>query len=156
MNPREVAKYIISNNDLMTVATANPDGKPWISPVGYSVDENYNLYWVSHKDAIHSENVRLKPEVAIVIIGNNPDGNMDGVYFDATAVELNDVTELPAAIQLVDSRNKDAKYVIGSVENVTGDAAWRIYKATPKSVWKRKDDISGGQAITTREQVNLV
>ena len=156
MKTVEIAKYIIANNDLMTVATANQDGKPWVSPVGYTFDKDYNLYWVSHKDAIHSENVRLKPEVAIVIVGNNPDGNMDGVYFDATAVELNDVTELPAAIELVDSRNKDAKYVIGSVENATGDAAWRIYKATPKSVWKRKDDISGGQAVTVREKVDLV
>lgn len=156
MNPTEVAKCIIENNDLMTVATANQDGKPWVSPVGYAFDESYNLYWVSHKDAIHSENVRLKPGVAIVIVGNNPDGNMDGVYFDATAVELNDVTELPAAIKLVDSRNKDAKYAIGSVENATGDAVWRIYKATPRSVWKRMDDTSGGQAVTVREKVDLV
>lgn len=156
MNASEAAKYIIDNNTLMVVSTANKDGKPWVSPVGYTINEDNNLYWVSHKDAIHSENVRQRSEVAIVIVGKNPDGGMDGVYFDATAVELNDVAVLPAAIKLVDSRNdKEEKYMIRSVENVTGDAVWRIYKATPIKAWKRADATVNGQAVTVREDVSL-
>jgi len=155
MNKNEIARYIIDNSDLMTVATANKDGKPWVSPVGYSVDKDYNLYWTSHKDAIHSQNVRLRPEVAIVIVGKNPEENMDGVYFDATTEELNDPLELEAAIQLVNGRNKESKYVIGSTDNVTGDAIWRIYKATPKQAWKRASAIINGQAATVREEITL-
>lgn len=156
MNPVQTVKYIIANNDVMTVATANAEGKPWVSPVGYTAGEHFNLYWVSHKDAIHSENIKHRPEVAIVIVGNNPEGNRDGVYFEATAVEITDENELSSVITLVDGRNKDTKYAIGSLEHVTGQAAWRIYKAVPKNVWKRKDDLSGGQAVTVREMVDLI
>jgi nitroimidazol reductase NimA-like FMN-containing flavoprotein (pyridoxamine 5'-phosphate oxidase superfamily) len=155
MNKDEIAKYIIENNDLMTVATANQDGKPWVSPVGFSMDEDHNLYWTSHKDAIHSQNVRQRPEVAIVVVGKNPEGNPDGVYFDATAKELNDPAELETAIKIVDGRNKESKYVIGSAENVIGDATWRIYKATPKQAWKRASAVINGQAATVREEIDL-
>lgn len=155
MNSSEIANYIIRNNNLMTVATANAEGKPWVSPLSYTVDDNQNLYWVSHKDALHSENIRNRPEIAIVIVGINPQDKRDGVYLDATASELTNTTEVPAIIALINNREKDSKYTIESVEDVTGNSAWRIYKATPHSAWKRADGVSGGQAITTKEAVNI-
>lgn len=156
MNDNETAKCLLDNNFIMTVATANSKGKPWVSPVGYSVDEANNLYWLSSKDAEHSQNIRSRPEVAIVIAGETPEHGLDGVYFDATAEELSDNKEIQNAIDhILPKRSKKPRFGVHSLADVTGEAAWRVYKATPKAAWKRGDSVVNGQAITVRNPVNL-
>ena len=86
--PLESAKQIISENIYMTIASASSDGKPWISPVFFAYDEFYNLYWVSNKHSKHSTLIRSNPDVAIVIFDSRaPEGEGDGVYFEAVVEE---------------------------------------------------------------------
>jgi nitroimidazol reductase NimA-like FMN-containing flavoprotein (pyridoxamine 5'-phosphate oxidase superfamily) len=156
MNSIEKSKYIIENNNLMVISTANADGKPWISPVAFAYDESYNFYWVSSKDALHSDNVRNRPEVAIVIYGQMPDGGPDGVYVDAKASELVDLVEIQKGIQLfAEQRPQPAHFAAQSPADVTGDAAWRMYRAVPIEISKRANSVSNGQTITIRELVQL-
>jgi nitroimidazol reductase NimA-like FMN-containing flavoprotein (pyridoxamine 5'-phosphate oxidase superfamily) len=155
MNSSEKARYIISNNWLLILSTADASGKPWVSPVGYAADTQFSLYWVSNPEAVHSVNIRGRQEVAIAIVGSLPDGKTDGVYYDATAKELNDKTEISLAIEVLQKRNQEDKFKIKSIDDVTGDAVWRIYKATPIKVYKRGDQTLKGQAITVREPVVL-
>jgi len=155
MNASETARYIITTNWLMTIATSDNNGKPWISPVGYTYDDKFNLYWVSNPKAIHSENIKNRAQLAISIIGKLPDGKNDGVYYDAEAKELNDEPEISFAMKMMQKRNQDTKFKIKSLSDVTGDAVWRIYKATPIKVYKRGDITLKGQAITVRTKVEL-
>ena len=39
--------------------------------------------------------------------------------------------------------------------DVLGNAAWRVYKAVLKEVYKRSEDTVNGQYITTRVRVHL-
>ncbi|MHB1864715.1 MAG: pyridoxamine 5'-phosphate oxidase family protein [Candidatus Saccharimonadales bacterium] len=155
MNSADKARYIVNNNQLATVATADQDGKPWVSPVGCVCDDRTNIYWVSHNYSVHSQNIRSRPEVAIVIVGTQPDGTNDGVYFDAVAKELNDEEEILAAMKLLQTWDQDEKFKINSLTDVTGDAVWRVYMATPIKIYKRADKTLKGQAITIREEVRL-
>lgn len=155
MTPSERAKYIIENVKLMTIATADVDGKPWVSTVGFSYDNSYNLYWVSHKDHLHSRNIKSRPQVGIVIFGPIPPDDRDGVYFDAEAVELVAKKDIAIAITIMSKLQNPKKFSIQSIKDVTGKASWRIYKATPNEITKRANaiDKSTGQAITVREPV---
>lgn len=156
MNSIEKARYLIENNKLMVISSADADGKPWISPVAFAYDESYSLYWVSSKDALHSNNVRNRPEVAIVIYGQIPEIGIDGVYVDAKATELIDETEIQKGIELFAEQSpQPAHFAAQSPADVTGDAAWRMYKAVPIEISKRADSVSNGQAITVREVVKL-
>lgn len=158
MEDKDKVKYLIENNHHMVVATADISSKPWNSPVFYMYDEFFNLYWVSSKDALHSKNIRANKHVAIVIFGQaSPDGDMDGAYFDADASELEDEKSIKEAIRLIQKRVQPDKFMIRSLSDVTGDAAWRIYKAVSKQVFKRADatDPKSGQAITIRKEVDL-
>jgi hypothetical protein len=142
----------------MVVATANKNGKPWISPVFFSYDDKYNLYWVSDKSALHSQNIRLRPESGIVIYGRvTPAEHPVAAYFDATAVELDEINEIDSAIEALAKRQQDEKFVIKSAADVTGSACWRIYKATPKEISVRDDAVDPltGQAITIRKPVKF-
>lgn len=155
MNSSQKARYLIKNAENMVIATADQKGKPWISPVGFQPDEQYNLYWISNKEALHSQNIRNRPEVAIVIVGKIPDGAVDGVYFDAAATELEDEAEVKHAVAIFAKRPKEPKFDVNSTSQVTGDAVWRIYKAKPIEISKRADTTLNGQAITVRENVKL-
>jgi nitroimidazol reductase NimA-like FMN-containing flavoprotein (pyridoxamine 5'-phosphate oxidase superfamily) len=156
MDAATKAKYIIEHNNFMTISTANASGKPWISPVGFVYDDNYNLYWVSYKNALHSTNIQNRPEVAIVVFGQMPEGNYDGVYIDATATELTDEADIQHGIDLFKARRpQPVRFEAKTKQDVSGEAAWRMYKAVTVAVSKRADDIVNGQAITVRETVQL-
>ena len=141
----------------MTIATADVNGKPWVSTVGFSYDERFNLYWVSHKDHLHSRNVKARPQVGIVIFGPIPPDDMDGIYFDAEATELQDESDIKKGMEIMTKSEKSDKFIIHSIADVSGKACWRIYRATPKEITKRASavDTSTGQAITVREPVDL-
>lgn len=147
------ARRLIEQSDHMTVATADASGKPWSTPVFYAQDEAYNLYWVSSKSALHSANIRARAEVAITIyrLGDTT----EGVYVDAEALELGDEEEIRRATVLLNQKDQSAKFRVQGVEDVTGDAAWRIYKAIPRAVYRRADSTENGQAVTVREALNL-
>lgn len=156
MDSVEKAKYIIKNNNFMVVSTADVSGKPWISPVGFAYDEKYSFYWVSSKDALHSKNIRNRAEIAIVIFGPMPDGSFDGVYVDAKATELVESTEIQTIIELFAAqRPQPSHFVVNSITDVTGDAAWRMYRAEPIEISKRSDSTLSGQAVTVREIIQL-
>ncbi len=156
MDSSQKAKYIIENTGIMVIATADSTGKPWISPVGFTYDDNHNLYWVSYKKALHSENIVGRPEVAITIFGKLPSGDTDGVYIDATAHELRNDPEIRLAMSLFAKRRPQiSKFTVNTVRDVTCDAVWRMYKAVPVSISKRADKVIDGQSITVREPVTL-
>lgn len=155
----EKAKQLVKNNEIMIIATADGTGKPWISPVFFNFDDAYNLYWVSYKEAEHSKNIRTRPEVAITIVGSSSNDSFidDAVYIDAEARELSDKKDILPAIQVMMKRQQIEKFMIHGINDVTGNAAWRIYKAVPRAAWKRNDkDLKvNGQVITTRAGVKL-
>jgi nitroimidazol reductase NimA-like FMN-containing flavoprotein (pyridoxamine 5'-phosphate oxidase superfamily) len=156
MNSAEKAQYIFENNNFMVLSTADDTGKPWMSPVGFAYDNDHSLYWVSYKEALHSKNIRNRPEVAVVIFGEMPEGNLDGVYIDGTAVELDDEVEIQKGIDLFVKQNpQPSKFVTSSVKDVIDDAAWRMYKVTPVEISKRSDDVINGQAVTVREPIKF-
>ena len=119
-------------------------------------DDSYAVYWVSDKDALHSANIRIRTDVAIVIFGTIPGGPFDGVYLDAVATELSDESDIQAGIDLFKARRPQPdRFQTNSVRDVTGSAAWRMYKATPIQISKRSDAIKDGQAVTIREVITL-
>jgi nitroimidazol reductase NimA-like FMN-containing flavoprotein (pyridoxamine 5'-phosphate oxidase superfamily) len=79
-------KAIVDANRYMTLATADADGRPWASPVGYATTDYRELFWVSKPEARHSRNVAVRPELGIVIFDSTqPPGTGQGVYLSAMA-----------------------------------------------------------------------
>jgi len=157
MNESEKAKKIITENIYMTVATATRDGEPWVSPVFFAHDDHYNLYWVSNKEARHSQNIRENSKVAIVIFDSRAkEGDGDGVYFECEASELTDDSEIITAIEAYNQRATQDEFRVSNITEVVGDKLWRIYKAVPRQVTKLSDGaVVNGQYIEKRIEVSL-
>jgi len=158
MNSVQTVKYLLDSNKHMVISTADISGKPWVSPVFFVYDSEYNLYWISSKNTRHSQNIRENNRIAIVVFGTIPDSNKnDGVYFDAEAEELSDISKIEDAIKILNEKQQSDKYMITSIDEVSNHASWRIYKAVLKEVSKRVDiiDSESGQVINTREKIDL-
>ena len=151
------ARRLIEDTLHLTLATADASGKPWSCPVYFAHDPAFTLYWVSFKQTVHSANIRVRPQVGISILGEPPDHEGDGVYFDAVATELHDLTEVERAIEVRRTRPQDRRFAVTSPADVLGDAAWRIYRAVPVAVYKYHDAaaIVHGEHVDVRVKVTL-
>lgn len=134
------AVEILRNIRYATIATASKDGKPWNSPVAHEYDNQLNVYWFSDKQNQHSQNVRENEDVFIVIYDSTvPEGEGEGIYIEAKAVEVND----PEEILRVRKIKKGEDYQ-GSADEFLGEAIRRVYKAVPERVWMNDAEIKDG------------
>jgi hypothetical protein len=116
----------------MTIATADADGVPWVSPVWFAPDADDALLWVSDPAARHSRNIAVRPRVAIVVFDSRvAPADAAALYLTADAAEAD-----PGAIAAF-SRESVAQGLAGwGVEDVTGDARHRLYRAVIRERWE--------------------
>lgn len=144
------AQRLIDESKHMTLATADEGGSPWASPVFYAVDANRALYWVSDKDALHSANVRVRPQITIVIY-RAEEGDVDAVYIRARAVELNDEADVSAGMEVMARRPQPEPWRIGDISDVMGNGPWRIYRAARQRTEVRARQTKSGKPVVVRE-----
>jgi uncharacterized pyridoxamine 5'-phosphate oxidase family protein len=153
MDDKARVKFILQTNEHMVLATADKNGKPWVAPVSYAFDNVNCLYWVSSKDAQHSNNIRERSEVAIVIYMTEP--TSDAVYLEADAKEVVGNKEITCAIEIRNTRPQPDKFSVKVLADVSGQASWRIYKATPKNMYFRVQSETVNQTNTVRRKILL-
>jgi len=150
-------KQTIADNRHMVIATSSKAGNPWVSPVFFAYDEDYNLYWASEKTSRHSKLIQENANIAIVIFDTGPDtDDSRAVYFEASAQELNDKAEAQHAAHIFNARVIKEKFKVKNMEDVLGDGAWRLYKATPTKVFELTDGTEvNGQYVDRRVEIDL-
>lgn len=90
MDLKKIIKDYLQEARVMQVATVK-DGKPWICTLNFSADNQWHLFWVSHRSTRHSQEIRNFPEVAGTIVKDL--GTIQGIQFEGLAEEIsgNDV-----------------------------------------------------------------
>jgi hypothetical protein len=114
----------------MTLATVDPDGRPWASPVWYAAPAPSELLWVSRPEARHSRNIVERPDVAIVIFDSTvPNEDAQALYIEATAARTDEGVE----------RFSAASVAVGSPpwteDELSGDAKHRLFRADVRRAW---------------------
>ncbi len=125
-----LARRIVEANMYMTIATADGDGRPWVSPVWYAPLTTTEVLWVSAPEARHSRNIAGRPEVAIVIFDSTvPVGGAEALYLEAVAEELSGES-LERAIAAYSQRSQACGARAWEAADVLPPAAFRLYRAT--------------------------
>jgi hypothetical protein len=84
-----MARRVVDANCYMTLGTVDPDGQPRLSPVYYACAGYSSFYWASQPAARHSQNLRERPNVRIVIFDSTaPVGRGEAVYISGTGAEI--------------------------------------------------------------------
>lgn len=154
MDYEDRARKIIAENIYLTLATSGKDGTPWISPVYFAYDENYNFYWTSAADARHSRYLKgNEGKAAFVIFNSNAkEKEGDGVYFEGRAYELNDEKAVSDAVKIFYARKgAEPRPVLGFM----GPAPRRLYKAVFERAWINTDEKIGGYHIDKKVELKL-
>ena len=158
MDPSDIAKGIIEKNIYLTLATSDKKGTPWISPVYFAYDTDYNFYWCSEKKSRHSTLIRENSRVAVVIFDSSvPEGEGNGVYIIGKAQEVQK-KEIAHAIDVLYSRKKkDNPYKrFRDINDFTGNSPWRMYKLMPHTLWTLKDNVKvKGYPVDRKIEVKL-
>jgi hypothetical protein len=105
---------------------------PWASPVWFAKEEDYReLYWVSYPGARHSQNIAVRPQIAMVVFDSTvAPGTGQGVYMTATAQQLTDPAAIEHGIGVFSRESVRQGEKEWRPEQVTGEARLRLYRAT--------------------------
>jgi hypothetical protein len=124
------ARQLVERNRYMTLATADADGRPWVTPVWFAPQWPDALLWISRPDTRHSQNLAVRPELAIVLYDSTvPVGEAEALYLDARAAQLSG-PELEASIVVYSAHaeaNDAGSFGLG---DVSGDGPFRLYRAS--------------------------
>ena len=133
LEPPSIARRIVAANMYMTIATADADGRPWISPVWFAPRSETEFLWVSSPDTRHSRNIVVRPEIAIVIFDSTVRvGAAEALYLEAVAEEISvgDVDDASAIYSTHSQRHGAQAWVPA---DVLPPARVRLYRATAGS-----------------------
>ena len=129
------ARDVLKTNRYLVLATATPEGTPWITPVYFAHDDLASLWWVSRPTARHSRLIRANPEVAITVFDSSVAvGQAAAVYAVARASMRSDA-EARREIARYSERSVSHDAGPWTVEDVTGDAVFRLYRAVVSRRW---------------------
>ena len=128
-----VATEIIDRSLYMVIATADPSGQPWASPVYFAHSAYREYFWVSEPEATHSINLRDRREVGIVIFDSSvPIGKGQGVYMLGVAREL-PAHEAAEGIEVFSKRSAGHDGAEWTLDDVSPPARHRLYQATAEA-----------------------
>ncbi len=137
MDKREharIAREIIDSNVYMTLGTAGPDGRPWVSPVYFASNDYKQFLWVSRPEAQHSQNIRGRPEISIVIFDSRiPVGHGQAVYMAGRAEEVSNPEHEEALNIYPGPPERGARPF--AIEDVRDPAPFRLYRASIENHW---------------------
>lgn len=150
MKPNHKARTILDSICYATLSTVDPNGNPWNSPVYCAYDEHYNVYWGSHVESQHSQNIRANHKVFIAIYDSTCEpGTGEGVYIQAHVKELTNSDEITHAHTLIQARRPSPYWKLAEVQP---DKPVHLFQAIPERIWMNDEGEKDGQYIDIRKE----
>lgn len=141
MTLRELGRGVIDDNLYLVLATADPTGLPWSSPVYFAHRGYAEFFWLSAPDAAHSRNIAARPEVGIVVFDSGAAiGTGQGVYLSARAEQVVDDDDIDRGIGIFSRRSLGHGRYSWTRDDVRGTSGLRLYRATADQHWMLAKD----------------
>jgi uncharacterized protein YhbP (UPF0306 family) len=149
MNQEELnklAKDIITKNIYLTLSTAD-NNTPWAAPLFYCTDKNYNFYYISQMDSLHTRHILKNAKVAFAIFDSHAEeGQGNGVQGSGSAHLLEEEVEIKEALKHYHTTFIDCKF-----EDFTGERPYRLFKIVPDKFYVLEPDAD----VDKRVEVSL-
>ncbi|MFF0725890.1 pyridoxamine 5'-phosphate oxidase family protein [Streptomyces sp. NPDC004134] len=152
-----MARSVLDANRYLVLGTAQPDGRPRVSPVFFTHAEYRTFYWVSSPQARHSVNIAARPGVEFVVYDSTAAiGEGRAVYIGATAEKVPDA-QLAAACDEAFGGAVAEGATRFRPEDLGDDEGLRLYRARATSfeVHVPGRDPVYGTGIDTRREIRL-
>ena len=134
-SPSDVARRIVDANSYATLATADAEGRPWVTPVWFAERDLREYLWVSRTERRHSQNVAQRAELALVVFDSTAvAGEGNAVYVEAVAAPVPDA-ELADVLDVFNAKCEASGLRTWAESKVSGNAPFRLYRAVASQVW---------------------
>lgn len=136
----------LEEQKLVTLASVDEEGKPWISSVYYATDKDLNFYFVSKKTTKHSTHFAKKNDIAFSVSWFNPKDDEDRIAIQATGKveELKSLKFIAIGAKLIFEKFDDWTIEPKSmIENLSGA---RMYRIVPTYIKFWNDKLLGKPA----------
>ena len=141
------ARALLEDNSYVVLATADPDGRPWVTPVWFAPDGLDRLYWLSWPGSQHSQLVEQRPEIALTVFDSSV-APYEGAAFYATAnAEQCPDDELAEGLTIVNRRSVRQGLDAWTVDRVSSPARLRLYVAVYTDRWVLDQDATVDQRV---------
>lgn len=145
----EVLNFL-NKEKLVTLATVDERGKPWICNLFFATDEMLNMFVVSKRKAKHSVQIESNPEVAYTVCSYNKETEMEKIAIQAqgNAELIKDLPTLSKGAKLIFQKFSDwelkPKEMLKKLSEL---GEYQMYKITPKFIkfWDETLDIKEEQ-----------
>ena len=131
-----------------SLASVTPDGNPWNTPLYIAVDTNFDVYWVSSLESVHSKNVANRPEAMLTIYRTDrPDESGAAVYAAVTVAALEDRARIVHGLQLIYRRRQRP---VPPADDFAAPHPRRVYCGRPTAIWTNVVRDEGGYPADER------
>lgn len=136
----KLAREVIKTNQYLTIASSDKEGFSWASPVVYSFDKNWNLYFLSIPSSNHCQNIKSNNKVVVAIFDSHQlFGQGVGLQIEGEAFEIS-AKDTARIIKIYFDRKFPYGGPSQSPENyikqfTSKDSIYRCYKIVPKKTW---------------------
>jgi len=149
MDKKQPLLTFLQDQKLVTLATTDKQGSPWMSNAYYSVNKEFNIFFVSPTDTKHSKNIKENSEVAFSVSWFNEDDLEDRIAIQGTGVcEL--ITKPAEMISLLKNHYKyfpSWKEFINYESISKKIISSRPYVIRPKYIKFWNDKLYGGEGV---------
>lgn len=138
----------------MVLGTVDPNGRPRVSPVWFSLVDHRDVYWLSSPVAHHSRNIATRPYVSIVVFDSGADPHTgQAVYLEATAERVPDDELADACAMAFHGVEPELSY---TPQSLAGEP-FVLYRArvTASEIHVRGRDFGDGAGADKRVPVTL-
>ncbi len=155
-SPEVIARVrqILEGTIYAALSTSSPDGLPWASPVFFTYDSAWNLYWASTMVAQHSQNLYgNQGRAAIALYSTQPEeGKGQGIYLSGTAAEVK-AEDVERVIPLLLKRA--AKGQRRSPADYLDPSPRRLYCFQPQMVWITGERIALSETVLIDNKIQV-
>lgn len=120
---KKIAKDIIEKNIYLTLATSG-DNTPWSAPLYYCIDDDYNFYYISQMDSLHTKHILENPRVSFSIFdSHDSEGQGNGIQASGKAYLLEKEKDIVEALKYYHTTFMSCK-----PEDFDGSKPYRLFK----------------------------
>ena len=108
------AADILCERRYCTVSTCSLDSQPWITPVGYAIDEDLNLYWLSECTAKHSSLLEANPRASVVVFDSTAPAGVGNAVYMSGSVQISPESRMDRALTVLREKAGPALHLFTS------------------------------------------
>jgi Pyridoxamine 5'-phosphate oxidase len=129
------ARAILAANRYAVIGTASPSGDPWVSPVYFGHRGLGTLMWLSRPSARHSQLIAGNDRIAVTVFDSTAAMGQGSAFYARASAGLCPEAELPIHLEAFSTQSVERGFPAWRLDQVTGDAALRLYRAEVSEAW---------------------